>query len=121
MIRGVRGAVKVKANTRGAILEAASELLQALLSRNEMDSEMISCIFMTTTPDVTAEFPAYAVRENGFTHVPVICSVEIAVPTAMQSLIRVLILWETEKKQTEIEHVYLGEAAKLRPDLAGDQ
>ena len=109
------------ANTREAILEAASQVLREILKRNQMDSEMISCIFMTTTPDVTAEFPAYAVRENGFTHVPVICSVEIAVPTAMQSLIRVLILWETDKKQTEIEHVYLGEAAKLRPDLAGDE
>ncbi|MFH2055030.1 MAG: chorismate mutase [bacterium] len=121
MIRGVRGAVQVKANTREAILEAASELLREMIARNEMEPEMIASIFMTTTPDVTAEFPAYAVRENGFTHVPVICSVEIAVPTAMQSLIRVLILWETEKQQTEIEHVYLGEAAKLRPDLAGDQ
>jgi chorismate mutase len=121
MIRGVRGAVQVEANTREAILEASSELLREIVGRNQMDAEMIASIFMTTTPDITAEFPAYAVRENGFSRVPVICSVEIDVPTAMKSLIRVLILWETDKKQAEIEHVYLGEAAKLRPDLAGDE
>ncbi len=121
MIRGVRGAIQVEANTREAILKASSELLREIVTRNQMEAEMIASIFMTTTPDITAEFPAYAVRDHGFTRVPVICSVEIDVPTAMKSLIRVLILWETDKKQVDIEHVYLGEAARLRPDLAGDE
>jgi len=30
--------------------------------------------------------------------------------------VRVLIHWNTTKSQKEIVHVYLGEAAKLRPD-----
>ena len=31
--------------------------------------------------------------------------------------IRVLVLWNTEKGQDEIRHVYLRDAVKLRPDL----
>ena len=33
--------------------------------------------------------------------------------------IRVLLLWNTDKAQTEIRHSYLKEAATLRPDLKG--
>ena len=121
MTRGVRGAIQVEADTREAILKAASELLREMIARNEMQPEDIASIFMTATPDLTAEFPAYAVRENGYTRVPVLCAVEMNVPTGMKRLIRALIHWNTNKEQSEIKHVYLGEAAKLRPDLSGDE
>jgi chorismate mutase len=34
--------------------------------------------------------------------------------------IRVLIHWNTDKEQSEIKHIYLHNAVKLRPDLMED-
>jgi chorismate mutase len=120
MVRGIRGAICVADNTRRSILEAASELLREMIARNQIESDNIISIFMTTTPDLNAEFPAYAVRENGLTRVPVLCASEIDVPTGMKSLIRILLHLNTNMSQEDIKHVYLGEAAELRPDLAGE-
>jgi len=119
MVRGIRGAIDVPANTREAIFQATTRLLREILTRNDLDTEAVASMFLTTTPDLNADFPAYAVRGNGLSHVPVLCASEIDVPGAMPSLVRVLIHVNTGKKQNEIAHVYLGEAAKLRPDLAG--
>ncbi|MBD3256836.1 hypothetical protein GF377_00285, partial [candidate division GN15 bacterium] len=69
---------------------------------------------------LNADFPAYAVRYNGLTTVPVLCAREIDVPGAMGSLIRILVHVETERAREDIEHVYLGEAARLRPDRVKD-
>jgi len=44
------------------------------------------------------------------------CAREIPVPGSLSLCIRVLIHWNTVLPQSAIHHVYLGEAAKLRPD-----
>lgn len=119
MVRGIRGATCVAANSREAIFEATSKLLREILDRNDLKEEDIASMFLTTTPDLNADFPAYAVRGNGLSMVPVLCAREIDVPGAMPSLVRILLHVNTDKTQAEINHVYLGEAAKLRPDLAG--
>jgi chorismate mutase len=118
MVRGIRGAVCADANSKEAIFAATTRLLKELLGRNELVETDIVSIFLTTTPDLNADFPAYAVRGNGLSRVPVLCASEIAVPGAMQSVIRMLLHVNTDKTQDEILHVYLGEASKLRPDLA---
>ena len=118
MTRGIRGAVCVAANTREAIFEATTKLLKEILGRNRLKTEDIASMFLTTTPDLNADFPAYAVRGNGLSQVPVLCAREIDVPGAMPSLVRVLLHVNTELGQSEVQHVYLGAAAKLRPDLA---
>jgi chorismate mutase len=118
MVRGIRGAIRAEANSREAIFEATTKLLGEILKRNELKEEDIASMFLTTTPDLNADFPAYAVRGNGLSLVPVLCAREIDVPGAMPGLVRVLLHVNTEKTQREIHHVYLGEAAKLRPDLA---
>jgi chorismate mutase len=61
----------------------------------------------TTTPDLTASFPAEAVRHMGWDHVPLLGAVEMAKPGAPGRCIRVLVQWNTDRTQTEIEHVYL--------------
>jgi chorismate mutase len=121
MVRGIRGATRANENSKEAIFAATTELLQAILARNEIDSEEIASIFLTTTPDLTADFPAYAVRGNGFRDVPVLCASEIAVPGAMTRVVRLLIHVNTNRRQNEIKHVYLGDTAKLRPDLSGEE
>ena len=118
-VRGIRGANAVKANTREAIYEATSELIVAILEANDIEPEEIASIFLTATKDLDADFPAYAVRSLGYSTIPLLCASEIDVEGAMKSLIRILIHANTNKKQNEIRHVYLGGSDKLRPDLFG--
>lgn len=117
-VRGIRGAITAKANTRADIFLATTELLKEIVEANQIDSEDIASIFLTTTPDLNAEFPASAARELGWHLVPLLCAREIDVPHAMPNLIRVLMHVNTTKTQAEIRHLYLGDAAGLRPDLA---
>lgn len=117
-VRGIRGAITAKANTRADIFNVTKELLQAIVEANQIDSEDIASIFLTTTPDLNADFPASAARELGWHMVPLLCAREIDVPHAMPKLIRVLMHVNTTKTQAEIRHLYLGDAAGLRPDLA---
>lgn len=117
--RGIRGATKVSANSRDEILAATSELLKAIVDANEIRTEDIVSIFLTATPDLDAEFPAYAARQMGWKQVPLMCAQEIAKPGAMDKLIRVLIHVNTTLTQAQIKHQYLGDTARLRPDLSG--
>ncbi len=121
MIRGIRGAICVEANTREAIHAATRRLLEQIFAANEVDTEAIASIFITATPDLNADFPAYAAREMGLTLVPLMCTIELDIPGAMQRVIRVLVHINTDKSQAEIKHQYLGDAASLRPDLSGEK
>ena len=117
--RGIRGAITVTADTKEEILSATRELLQAILAQNaELDKEDIASAFFTTTQDVAAEFPPAAARMLGWNAVPMLCTQEIPVPGSLPMTIRVLIHWNTDKSQSEIKHIYLREAKKLRPDIA---
>ena len=62
--RGIRGATTVSANTAEDILEATTEMLQALIAHNDLkDPDVIASAYFTTTPDLTATFPAIAARD----------------------------------------------------------
>jgi chorismate mutase len=115
--RGVRGATTVAANEREEILAATRQLLALLIRYNGIDSRDVASAIFTTTPDVDAEFPALAARQLGWLDVPLMCGHEMAVPGSLPLCIRVLIHWNTDKSQKEIEHVYIREAKRLRPDL----
>jgi len=116
-VRGIRGAVRAEQNTREAILNATRDLILAMIEANRIESENVASVFLTTTPDLNAEFPAYVVRQLGWSQVPLLCASEIDVPHAMSSLVRVLIHVNTDCRQDQIKHIYLGETAKLRPDI----
>jgi chorismate mutase len=117
-IRGIRGATVAPQNEAQAVLSATRELLQAMLASNPgLVPEEIASIFFTVTPDLTAVHPALAARQLGWGSVPLLCAQEIPVPGGMERCIRILIHWNTPLTQAEVRHVYLGEAARLRPDL----
>jgi tryptophan synthase alpha chain len=118
--RGIRGATTVETNTSEDILEATTDLLAALIRLNDIDSaDVVSAIF-TTTPEITASFPAMAARELGWTDVPLLCAHEMAVPGALRGVVRILLHINTTRTPTEIRHVYLREAGALRPEWAYD-
>jgi chorismate mutase len=116
-VRAIRGAIQVDANDRDAILDAATELVTAVLERNSVDpADLISIIF-TATPDLTAEFPAYAARLLGLTDVPLLCTTEMAVPGGMPRVLRLLAHLESDRARADMRHAYLRGAAALRTDL----
>ncbi|MEW5794812.1 MAG: chorismate mutase [Candidatus Zixiibacteriota bacterium] len=121
MMRGVRGATCARANSREAVFEATRDLLARLIAANRIEAEHIASVFITATPDLNADYPAYVAREMGLSRVPLLCATEIDVPGAMKRVIRILIHCETEMKQDEVRHLYLRETARLRPDLAGGE
>src|SRR3954454_7799841 len=119
-LHALRGATTVHANEADAILDATDALMRAVLERNELTAEdLVSCIF-TVTDDLDAEFPAVAARRMGLSRVPLMCAREIPVPGALPRVIRVMIHCYVPE-QHEPQHVYLGEARKLRLDLEGAQ
>lgn len=116
--RGVRGATTAEADTAGAILSATRELLARLIEANDLRPEEVTSAIFTVTSDLTAAFPAQAARELGWTDVALLDAQEIAVPDSLTRCIRVLIHWNTDRPQSEVVHVYLRDAAALRPDKA---
>lgn len=118
-IRGIRGAVKAKENTKEQIMASTQKLLLKMVEANQLQVTDIASIFLTATTDLNAEFPAYAVRELGWNMVPALCAQEMEVKGGMTGVIRILLHVNTTKSQERIKHLYLGETAKLRPDLCG--
>jgi chorismate mutase len=78
----------------------------------------LASVVFTVTPDLSSVYPAKAARELGWNEVPLLCTCEIPVPGGLPRIVRVLAHWNTEIPQRSIKHVYLGEAVRLRPDLA---
>jgi chorismate mutase len=113
---GIRGATSVQANTGEEILRETEVLLKALVEANNLQQENVVSIIFTSTPDLTAEFPAKACRLMGWTGVPLLGAVEVDVPHGVPRCIRVLIHAYLEQG-SKVKHVYLNEAQKLRPDL----
>ena len=116
-VRAVRGAIQVDADTRDDILTGAAELVRVVIDRNDLTAEDFISIIFTATPDLTADFPAYAARLMGLTDVPLLCATEIAVAGAMPRVLRLLAHVETDLSRTAVHHVYLRGAAALRTDL----
>jgi chorismate mutase len=118
-VRGIRGATTVKLNDEKEILQATTELLLQIVAENQVIPEDICSVFVTTTQDLTATFPARAIREmNTWELVPLMCSLEIPVQPSLPLCIRLMVHINTTKTQKQMNHVYLNEAKALRPDIA---
>jgi chorismate mutase len=106
----------VSENTEEAIIATTKELLQRMIKVNEVKISDIACILFTTTSDLNAAFPAAAARRLGWTQVPLLCGHEMNVPGSLSRCLRVLVLFNTDKRNEEIVHVYLGGAETLRDE-----
>jgi len=121
LVRGIRGATTVETNTREDILDAARELLDAIVRANEIPHEHVASILFSTTVDLNAEFPAVAARELGWTDVALECVHEMNVPGSLPKCLRILMHVNTERAAGEIQHIYLRGARVLRRDLVEKQ
>ena len=116
--RGVRGATTVESDSRDEILTATRRLLALMIRLNDIHPGDIASAIFSTTSDLHAEFPALAARQLGWLEVPLLCTHEMDVPGSLRHCIRVLVNWNTSKTQSEIQHIYIEKAVKLRPDLS---
>lgn len=118
--RGIRGATSITQDTREEVLAATSELLQQIAEANPgLKPKDIASAFFTVTDDIVSAFPAEAARYNGWKNVPRLCAKEIPVEGSLSIplCIRVLLHWNTDVPPEDVNHVYLGNAKNLRPDL----
>ena len=121
MIRGVRGAITVDANSADAILGGTQELLTTMIAINRIAEDEVASILFTATPEITAAYPAKAARMIGWTRTALMGFVEADIDDGLPMCIRVLIHWNTDKALEEIQHVFLRDAIRLRPDLKSNR
>ena len=108
-MRGIRGAITVEQNEKEAIWQAAKAMMQELIARNELAPEDIGAVIFSMTEDLTAAFPTAGVRQlPGFDLVPLFDARQCAIEGSLGKCIRVLVLADTEKKQRDIRHIYMG-------------
>ena len=119
--RGIRGAITIDADTPEIIEKATVELFSKIIESNEIAIEDISHILFTMTKDLKTSFPAKFVRRNfKIQYVPLLCVNEMDIEPSLKKCLRILMVVNTEKKQNEIKHVYLGGARILRSDLVSE-
>ena len=117
MIRGVRGATTAADNSRPSIMDATAELLRAMVEANRIQSEDLGAVIFSATPDLNAAFAPTSARQLlGWNDVPLFSAQELAVDNSVPHCIRVLMLWNTDLPQSQVETVYLRGAASLRED-----
>jgi chorismate mutase len=122
-VRALRGAITVDVDEPAEIHQRTSDLLTILFERNQLDPESIVSIFFTATKDLRSVAPAAAARVLGLVDVPLLCAQEMDVEGALQRCVRFLLHVETAKDRSELRHVFLRGATRLRPELAepGDE
>lgn len=117
-VRALRGAITSENNTAEDIGKNTIALLEELISQNSIKKEDIVCIIFTLTDDLDAQFPAVAARKIGLTDVPLLCMKELNIKDGLSKCIRIMIQFNTEKSNMDLQHVFMKDAKILRPDLA---
>lgn len=116
-VRGIRGATTVANNTKEEIFDATIEMVREIIEINKITTDDIVDFIFTVTPDITAVFPAAAVRTMGITDVPLLDMAAPQIDNALKMCIRVLVHINTDCENSQLNHVYLRGAKVLRPDL----
>ncbi|CAN5247804.1 chorismate mutase [soil metagenome] len=112
--RGVRGATFIAEDTPEAILAGTRELLEAIAKANGIVPEDIASAFFTSTVDLRSVFPARAARDLGWNDVPLLGATEVDKQGGPPRCIRVLLHWNTSRRQNESVHVYLRGSDMMR-------
>jgi chorismate mutase len=116
--RAIRGAITVASDNADEIRTACSELVSTIIRDNDLAPEDIITIFITITEDLRSLNPSASIRTTfGWNDVAFFTSQEPTIDGMLARCIRVLIQCQSKRKKSEIRHVYLRDAAKLRPDL----
>jgi chorismate mutase len=117
-VRAIRGAITAEANTEIAIATAVHELLDGIQAHNSLDLSAIVNVIFSVTTDLDVVFPAQIARSRpGWQDIPLLDLQQMHVVGSLPRCIRVLIQVNQPINSHQIQHIYLGEARHLRPDL----
>lgn len=112
--KGIRGATVVENNSPQAIEIATIELLEELITQNNIKKEAISHVIFTLTRDLNAEFPAKFARKGlGWDNVAMMCFHELDVPDSLKMCLRILIVLNCDENFSP-QFVYIKGAQALR-------
>ena len=112
----IRGATTASGNSVEEIEVAVVELIDELISRNNLIKKNLLSITFTATKDLDACFPASIARKfNELNSVAFLDCQQMYVPNDVDYCIRILAQVLLPKNCT-INHPYLKGASKLRPD-----
>ncbi len=116
-ILALRGATTLDIDDEPHMVERVTELLTEMLGRNAVDHDDLVSIIFTATDDLHCGFPALAARRMGLGDVPLLCARELEVDGSTPRCVRVMMHLNSDKKRSEMRHVYLEGARGLRDDL----
>ncbi|MEH2084210.1 MAG: chorismate mutase [Nostoc sp.] len=115
-MRAIRGATTASENTVETIREVVTELLNELENRNQFQLRDIISVTFSVTRDLDAVFPAAIARVRpGWDNVAMLDVQQMHVEGSLQRCIRLLI-HAYLPTSASIHHIYLRNAASLRPD-----
>ncbi|MHC5610373.1 MAG: chorismate mutase [Nostoc sp.] len=115
-MRAIRGATTVSENTVEAMREVVTELLNELENRNQFQPRDMISVTFSVTRDLDAIFPAAIARARpGWDNVAMLDVQQMHVQGSLQRCIRFLI-HAYLPASASIHHIYLRNAASLRPD-----
>lgn len=113
----IRGAITVEDNSEDSILDNTTLLLENMELENSLLKENVVSIIFSATNDLNKVYPAKAARDLGYVNSGLMCFNEMAVEGSLDRCIRVMILYNSNINQEDINHIYLKGAKILRPDL----
>ena len=112
----IRGATTANGNSVEEIENAVVELIDELISRNDLIRSNLLSITFSITKDLDACFPASIARKcNGLDSVAFLDCQQMYVPNDINFCIR-LMAQVLLPSNTAVKHPYLKGASKLRPD-----
>lgn len=111
-LKSIRGATTVT-NDENSITERSVELIKSLYAANSLKDNDVVNIVISTTSDITAFYPARAIRESGVA-APVFSVQEPSIGDALPLCVRIMITAYTKNSQ----HIYLHGAKVLRPEYS---
>ena len=112
----IRGAITSNGNTKEDISSAVNELIEELISRNNLEPINILSIIFTVTKDLNVCFPASIARKYfGLDKVALLDCQQMFMPDDIKFCIRLMAQVNSPLNQT-LNHPYLKGASNLRPD-----
>lgn len=111
----IRGATTIPEDNAEEIKKAVKELLEQVVSRNDLKRDEIMSLVFSSTSDIHSYYPARAAREAGFESCSLFSAQEPDIEGGLKLCIRLMLFVE---KNFDPKHVYLRGARVLRKDLA---
>ncbi len=114
----IRGAITAENNTAEEIKQASVQVVKSMVEKNNIKEDDIIMVFVTMTSDLTAFNSSAAIRQGmGWKEVPFFTSQEPEIDGSLEKCVRILLQCHSDIVRSEVQHIYLGQAANLRPDL----